>query len=428
MLHELVVEGNVVTPEGIHDAQIGIDEGYITELKKQGLKGERKIETRRCLILPGFIDLHVHLREDSSHKWDYKEDFKSGTAAALHGGITTVVDMPNTPSPGINAERIREKKQLARAKSKGLIDIFFHGGVTESNLNALADMQKEVVAYKIYLSETNGLQIGEGTLPKALKAVEATSKPAVIHCEDQRIIDSRREEFKSGRKVEKKHKELHSELRPAKAELSAVKHVLSSASALSGIKINIAHVSVYDTVGILRQYKNVHCEVTPHHLFFTKNDVLSKKSLLKTNPPLRTEENRLRLLAAFKEGQIDFLATDHAPHTKEEKAQDILDAPPGVPNLDTYGNFVAWLIVRCDVHPTLIARVSAYNPALFLGLNDRGRIEVGKRANLTILDLQKQVKISSEHLYTKCGWSPFEGYELPGAVKHAIFNGVVATE
>ena len=428
MIHELVIGGNVVNPEGIHEVQIGIDEGYITELKKQGLKGERKIETLRCLIFPGFIDLHAHLREDSSHKWDYKEDFKSGTAAALHGGITTVVDMPNTPSPGINAERIREKKELARAKSKGFIDIFFHGGVTESNLNALADMQKEVVAYKIHLAETGGLQIGEETLSKALKAVEATSKPALIHCEDQHVIDKRREEFKSGGKVEKKHKEPHSELRPDEAELSAVKNVLSSASALSGIKINIAHVSVSDTVGILRQYKNVYCEVTPHHLFFTKNDVLSKKSFLKTNPPLRTEENRQRLLAAFKEGKIDFLATDHAPHTKEEKAQDILDAPAGVPNLDTYGNFVSWLIVRCDVHPTLIARVCSYNPALFLGLNDRGRIEVGKRANLTILDLQKQVEISSEHLNTKCGWSPFEGYEFPGTVKHAIFNGVVATE
>jgi dihydroorotase len=428
MLHELVIEGNVVNPEGIHEAQIGIDEGNITELKKQGLKGEREIETRRCLIFPGFIDLHAHLREDSSHKWDYKEDFKSGTAAALHGGITTVVDMPNTPSPGINAERIREKKELARTKSKGLIDILFHGGVTESNLNALADMQKEVVAYKIYLSETGGLHIDEVTLPKALKAVKATSKPAVIHCEDQHIIDSRREEFKSRGGGEKKHKELHSELRPDEAELSAVKNVLASASASSGIKINIAHVSVYDTVGILRQYKNVYSEVTPHHLFFTKNDVLAKKAFLKTNPPLRTEENRQRLLAAFKEGRIDFLATDHAPHTKEEKAQDILEAPAGVPNLDTYGNFVSWLIIRCNIHPTLIARGCSYRPALFLGLKDRGRIEVGKRANLTILDLQKQVRVSSENLHTKCGWSPFEGYEFPGTVRHTIFNGVAVTE
>jgi dihydroorotase len=441
MLHELIVEGKIVNPERIEDAQIAIDEGYITELKKHGLRGERKIEALRWLIFPGFIDLHAHLREDSSHRWDYKEDFKSGTEAALHGGITTVVDMPNTPLPGINSERIRRKKDLARRESKGLVDLLFCGGVTESNLNALAAMQQDVVAYKIYLAETGGLYISEETLPRAIKAVEAASKPAVIHCEDQRIIEKRREELRAEGE-ERESLEIYSELRPDEAELSAVRNVLSSAVASRwgsaprprkpckglGVEINIAHVSVYDTLRIIKRYKNVHCEVTPHHLFFTKNDVLAKRAFLKTNPPLRTEENRQRLLAAFKEGGIDFLVSDHAPHTKEEKAGDILEAPAGVPNLDTYGNFVSWLIVDCDVHPTLISQVCSYNPALFLGLHDRGRIEVGKRAHLTILDMQKRVKISNEHLYTKCGWSPFEGYEFPGAVRHTICNGVVMTD
>ena len=431
MPHDLVVEGKVVNPEEIYDAQIGIDRGYITEIKKQGLRGERKIEDARgCLIFPGFIDIHAHLREDSSHKWDYKEDFGSGTQAALHGGITTVVDMPNTPLPGINSGRIKAKRKLAYIKSKGLIDLFFCGGVTESNMNTVADMQKEVVAYKIYLAETSGgLYIRDEMLPEAIKAVEATSKPLVVHCEDQGIIEKRKEELKIRGKEWRGHQvEIHSELRPEEAELSAVEKVVATVS-LSN-KINIAHVSVYATLGIIRQYKKggLNCEVTPHHLFFSKTDVLAKKAFLKTNPPLRTEENRLRLLGAFKEGEIDFLVTDHAPHTKEEKARDILEAPAGVPNLDTYGNFVSWLIVCCDVHPKLISRVCSYNPATFLGLNDRGRIEVGKRANLTILDLKKRVKISGEHLYTKCGWSPFEGCEFPGAVRHTIFNGTVVSE
>jgi len=445
MLHDLVIEGKVVNPEEIYDAQIGIDEGYITEIKKHGLRGERKVDAvSGCLVFPGFIDMHAHLREDSSHKWDYKEDFKSGAAAALHGGISTVVDMPNTPLPGINSERIRKRKKLAYIKSKGLIDLFFCGGVTESNTdidtNAIMDMRKEVVAYKIYLAETSGgLCIHEELLPEAIKKVVATSKPVVIHCEDRAIIENRKKELKIKSKEwsTQKHVEIHSRLRPEEAELSAVRKVLSAASASSSslynqikIKINIAHVSVYETLGMIKRYEQgkVHCEVTPHHLFFSKRDVLAKKAFLKTNPPLRTWKNRLRLLEAFKKGGIDFLVTDHAPHTKEEKARDILDAPAGVPNLDTYGNFVAWLIARCGVHPKLISQVCSYNPAMFLGLNDRGRIEVGKRANLTILDIKKQVKISSELLYTKCGWSPYEGYEFPGTVKHTIFNGVVETE
>ncbi len=431
MLHDLVIEGKVVNPDGVYDAQIGIDGGYITELKKQGLRSERKIEAARgCLIFPGFIDLHAHLREDSSHKWDYKEDYKSGAAAALHGGISTVVDMPNTPLPGINSERIKAKRKLADIKSRGLIDVFFCGGVTESK-TAIMGMRKEVVAYKIYLAETSGgLYIRDEMLPEAIKAVEATSKPVVIHCEDQGIIETRSKELKVKSKEWRSHVEIQSWLRPEEAELSAVRKVLSAASASTAFKINIAHVSVYDTLGIIGRYERgkVYCEVTPHHLFFSTRDVIRKKAFLKTNPPLRTAENRLRLLEAFKNGGIDFLVTDHAPHIKEEKERDILDAPAGVPNLDTYGNFVAWLIESCNTHPTLISRVCSYNPAMFLGLNDRGRIEVGKRANLTILDINKREKIRCEDLYTKCGWSPFEGYELPGKVKHTIFNGVVETE
>ncbi len=299
-------------------------------------------------------------------------------------------------------------------------------------------MRKEVVAYKIYLAETSGgLYIRAEMLPEAIKAVEATSKPVVIHCEDQGIIETRSKDLKVKSKEWRSHVEIQSWLRPEESELSAVRKVLSAASASTTlrynqikIKINIAHVSVYDTLGIIGRYERskVYCEVTPHHLFFSTRDVIRKNAFLKTNPPLRTEENRLRLLEAFKKGGIDFLVTDHAPHTKDEKERDILDAPAGVPNLDTYGNFVAWLIESCNTHPTLISRVCSYNPAMFLGLNDRGRIEVGKRANLTILDINKREKIRCEHLYTKCGWSPFEGYELPGTVKHTIFNGVVETE
>jgi len=432
MLHDLVVEGKVVNPEGVYEAQIGIDDGYITEIKKQGLRAEKTVAARGCLIFPGFIDIHAHLREDSSHKWDYKEDFGTGSAAAVHGGITTVVDMPNTPLPGINADRIRKKRELARATSKGLIDVFFYGGVTESNLSAIADMQKEVVGYKIYLCETTGgLYIREEMLPAAIKAIQATSKPVVIHCEDQGIVEKKKEELKV------KDSRNYSELRPEEAELAAVSRVLStvSRSAPGGhdrakikVNTNIAHVSVYETLSMIKPYKNVHGEVTPHHLFFNNEDVRAKQAFLKTNPPLRAEENRQRLLDALKRGEIDFLATDHAPHTQEEKSLDFSVAPAGVPNLDTYGNFVSWLIARCDVRPELISRLCAYNPAAFLGLDDRGRIEAGKRANLTVLDLHRSVKICGERLYTKCGWSPFEGYEFPGAVRHTIFNGVILSE
>jgi len=424
MHHELVVEGRIVNPGSgvVHDTvQIGIDGAFITELKKQGLSGERSIDVRGCLIFPGFIDMHAHLREDSSEKWSYKEDFKSGSEAAIHGGITTIADMPNTPLPAINAARLRAKKELAQLKSR--VDIFFYGAITESNTNTeeLAGMNEEAIGYKIFLAD-GPLYIGRERLPEALRVVEAisTSKPIVVHCEDQELIENRREELEKNKDVQA-GAEVHSWLRPAQAELSAVRRVLSIASGIRN-SINIAHISLYDSLLLIRRTAGIYCEVTPHHLFFNTEDLSMKKGLLKTNPPLRTESNRRKLLDAFIRGEIDFLVTDHAPHTMDEKTLDIMDAPAGVPNLDTFGSFVAWLIYSRGVNPELISRVCSYNPAKFLGLTDRGSIEVGKRANLTILE-HRRVKVRSEQLRTKCGWSPFEGYEFPGTAKYTIING-----
>ena len=418
MRHELVVEGRIANPDRIFEAQLGIDGGLISVMKRQGLTGERTLDAHECLIFPGFIDLHVHLREDSSHQWDYKEDFKTGTMAALHGGVTTVVDMPNTPLPGITADRLQAKKALAR--SQGLVDILFYGGVVNSNVTALGDLQPEVAAFKLFFTPMGELQLDEAILPDALRAVETASRPATIHCEDPQIIAQWRERARQ--------RDLYSRLRPEDAELSAVRKVLAAAAVVPRLHINIAHVSVHETVELIKQYPAVHGEVTPHHLFFTRDDAAAKQAFLKMNPPLRTEENRQRLIAALKAGELDFLATDHAPHTREEKLQGFAEAPAGVPHLDTYGNFVAWLMTRCELHPTQIARICTWNPAQFLGLADRGHIDVGKRAHLTILDLRKATKIHSDRLYTKCGWSPFEGIEFPGTVKHTIYNGVVMTD
>ncbi|MCW3132112.1 MAG: dihydroorotase family protein [Candidatus Methanospirare jalkutatii] len=413
-MHELVIEGRFVHPEGIFEAEVGVDEGRISAVRKQGLSGERRVSAGAgCLIFPGFVDLHAHLREDESHEWSYKEDFLSGAKAAVHGGVTTVVDMPNTPRPATSAERVRAKKRLAE-KAQGLAEILFCGGVTEENLHSgeIERMREEVVAFKIYLCETTGgLYLPANALPKALLATRG--KPVVFHCEDQELV-------LRGRRSE------------AATEVSAVRSVLSAALSLNAnvraeLKINIAHVSSEEAVFALRTFRNhtdaprVFCEVTPHHLFFSEKDA-ARNRMLRVNPPLRSERSRRTLLNALKRGEIDFIASDHAPHTAAEKAE----GAAGVPNLDTFGSFVGWLILR-GVSPCRIASACAAMPASFLSLKDRGRIEEGKRADFTILDLKRMRKISSEHLYTKCGWSPFEGCEFP-SVRHTIVKGEVKSE
>ncbi|MHC1635209.1 MAG: dihydroorotase [Candidatus Methanospirareceae archaeon] len=420
-MRDLVVAGRIASRDGVYEGEIGIDNGIIAEIKKQGVKGERRIEAKGCLIFPGFIDIHAHLREDDGHRWDHKEDFRTGTAAALHGGITTIVDMPNTPSPGVSLERIRRKKELAA--KKGLIDVMFAGGVTTYNTEELTNMKREVVLYKIYLCETTGgLRIPKDFLLEAMSVIARTSKPVTIHCEDQGILDEIKKDLKG---VNERN---YSDIRPEEAEVSSVKFVVRLLQGKKlDLRVNVAHISTYGALKEIYDNEKCFCEVTPHHLFFSREDMLEKRAFLKMNPPLREENSRRLLLKALLSYKIDFLVSDHAPHTREEKERDFSEAPSGVPNLDTYGNFVAWLIKR-GANPTLISRMCASNPASFLGLNDRGVIEIGKRADISILDMKKGVKITSENLYTKCGWSPFEGYEFPGSIRYVILKGEIRNE
>ncbi len=431
-VHDLVIEGCFVNAYGIIHGEIGIDGGFITDVRRQGLRGEKRICTRGCLVFPGFIDIHVHLRDDGSHEWSYKEDFNTGARAAIHGGVTAVADMPNTPLPAKTVGRVKEKKRLA---SVAAIDVLFYGAVTMDNLGEIARMCDEVIAFKIYLCETTGgLYMDERCLPVALSVLLRAGMPLVIHCENQNMIsaglrENPETELSAVRYVLRTLRELkHGEMSPhlhgeSAGENSATENMERERGR---VLVNIAHVSVYDTVRLIRTSCGcadvaVCCEVTPHHLFFSTDDRVRDRRL-NVYPPLRSKHNAQQLFNAFKRGHIDFLASDHAPHTAEEKVRD----EAGIPNLDTYGSFAGWLI-RKGVPPERIAAACSYNPARFLSLRDRGLIEKGMRADITVIDLKKTRRIRSDALFTKCGWSPFEGYELP-SVKHTILKGDVKSE
>jgi dihydroorotase len=161
------------------------------------------------------------------------------------------------------------------------------------------------------------------------------------------------------------------------------------------------------------------CEAALHHLFFSRKAIKSN-GLLKTNPPLRREEDRVALVEGLRGGDVDFLVTDHAPHTMQEK---VVEGMSGVPGLDDYGHLVSWLMKSQSFEPRRIARVCSSNPASFYGLRDRGEISVGKRADMSILDLRSSEKVTAETVMSKCGWSPYEGTEFPGRVKWTIVGG-----
>ncbi len=414
MEYDLVVEGRVVLPGSVKDAQVGIRDGRISAVKRQGLRAERTIRAPdSCLVFPGFIDSHVHLREPG---WEYKEDIRSGTLAAAHGGVTTVFDMPNNPTPTTSPVALDRKRRLAESKAK--VEVRFFAGVTDANLAQLRLMAPSAVGFKAYLARSTGdLVLSNGGLAKAIPEVGATGKPFSLHCEDQAIIDSRASSRSS-----------YADLRPPEAEVASVREVVGMVRKDGGVRANICHVSTAEALRLVEgsggSGHRVHCEAALHHLFFTRKD-LDGNPLLRTNPPLRGESDRVALLEGLVGGSVNSLVTDHAPHTREEKLSEGL---AGVPGLDDYGHVVAWLVMRVGVDPLVVSRACSSDPASFFGLPDRGEVAVGRRGDLTVLDLKSPQRVAEGELQTKCGWSPYEGFEFPGGARWTVSGGRVVLD
>lgn len=414
MKHDLVVAGKVVSPIGVQEMEIGISDGKIAEMRRQGLAGTRVIKAGRALIFPGFIDIHVHMREPG---WEQKEDFRTGSEAAVHGGVTTVADMPNNPRPAIDPDALREKARLA--SKKALVDVRFYGGVVYKELDELQRISNSVVGYKVYLAKTTGnLTFPPSELEEAFGLIAGTGRPASLHCEDQEIIDERTKELD-----EEKRPDVYSDMRPPEAEAKSVRRVVAALRTAPRLRANVCHASTEETLSMVSAAKSrgahLQCEATLHHLYFDRSAML-ESSLLRTNPPLRPKKDRTALLQGLKNGSVSFLVTDHAPHLREEKLSDGLS---GVPGLDDYGHVVSWLIRKGEVDPAVVARVACSNPASFIGLGDRGQIEVGRRADLSILDIRSPEVVRAKDVRSKCGWSPYEGIEFPGRTRWTIRGG-----
>ena len=415
MEHDLVLEGRVVSPGGLVDSEVGVSDGLIAEVG-HGLKGARKIRTERCLIFPGFVDMHVHLREPG---WERKEDFGTGTRAAAHGGVTTVADMPNNPAPTTTAGALRLKVRLASEKAK--VDVKFYGGADPGALGRLEELAGGVVGYKLYLSETTGAgAFPEAKLGGAFESAGKVGKPVSMHCERQSVIDGRRRELSGVDSPD-----VHCDIRPPEAETEAVAAAIEALRGHRATRANVCHASTGEAVRLVRRAKeegvNVRCEAALHHLFFNRRATLENR-LLKTNPPLRAEEDRLALVDGVRDGGVSFLVTDHAPHLLEEKVE---GGAAGVPGLDDYSHVVSWLLRGEGVDPMTMARVASRNPAKYLGLEDRGEVSVGKRADFTILDARSGERASNDLVQSKCGWSPYEGVEFPGRARWVIMKGEV---
>lgn len=397
----LSIEGSIVNKDKVFRGRIEIDQsGMINKIGEP--TGDADFIFTDELIFPGFIDLHVHAREDMSHTQDYKEDFISAGEAAVNGGVVAFVEMPNNPIPPIDDKSYAEKKELAK---KCPVTVLLYAGIGPRT----KPLSKKV-PYKVFMGKSVG-DLFFTTLEDLESVIKNYEGQYVsFHCEDPEILE------------ENKNQPTHESQRPPQAEISGIDFALKLIEKYN-IFGKICHVSTVEGINKIIEAKkrgvNVTVEVTPHHLYFSK----ANKNL-QVNPPIRTEENCIALIKLLKKGDIDFLATDHAPHTTEEKEKGI----SGMPHLDTYGPFVTWLMKEHGFTLEEVTRVCSQNPANFVNnfLEQKyGEIKEGFIGSLTVLDMSKPVTITKEILKTKCGWSPFEGTTFPGSVAMTIIKGKI---
>jgi len=386
------IEGRIVNYNGEKKRRIEVNTntGMIEKMEEPTGKADLLLQDE--LIFPGFVDVHVHAREDVSGSQVYKEDFQTMSKAALHGGVTFVADMPNNPVPPIDDASYKAKQKLAK---KALVGIVLYAGIG-ANTNPLSTR----VPYKVFMASSVGDLFFETFQQLEQALAKYRGCDISFHCENPEMIS-----------------ESH---RPPEAESSAIEFALYLIKKYE-LRGKICHCSTSEGVRLVAQAKRkkvaVTCEVTPHHLYFGETQ-------LRVNPPLRTRKDQLALVEALRDGTIDYLATDHAPHTKEERKQGI----SGMPHLDTYGPFVTWLMQEHQFTPELIAHCCTYNPGQFINQFTQekyGKIEEGYVGSLTIIDPHRPAQITSERLATKCGWSPFEGVEFPGQVVYTIHKGKI---
>ncbi|VVB58367.1 Allantoinase [Candidatus Anstonella stagnisolia] len=395
----IIKNGKLVLAGGILEADLLLEGTKISGIGKFDAKerGEEKIDAKGMLVFAGFVDAHVHLRDPEDIR---KEDFSTGTAAALAGGFTSVIDMPNYRNPATTtAAALAQKREIAKKKAR--CNYSFHFGASENNFEEVR--KANPASLKIFLSDTkSGLWVKSNQSLRRHLTEFAHEKPVLVHAEDAGTIEIEKE-------------------RGIGASLAGIKRAGDIAARI-GRKVHFCHLSSEQEVACARRFGNsITCEVTPHHLFLNEKDA-QKNPLAGMNPPLRSITQMKGLWKML--DNVDIIASDHAPHTLEDKK----NGAAGVPGLETAVSLMLDAAAKKKVSYLRIAQLMCEKPCGIFGMQERGKLEKGYCADVTVVDPKEEWVVDASSLYTKCGWSPFEGSKLKGKVKCTIVNGKIAYE
>lgn len=407
--------GTLVTPGGEARADIGVQGERIVSIGDlSGASAGETYDAAGLHILPGVIDSQVHFREPGL---DWKEDLETGARSAALGGVVAVFEMPNTNPSTTSPDMLADK--LARARGRMDIDHAFYAGATHTNVGVLAEMEATpgCCGVKVFMGASTGdlLVQDDAGVEAVLRAIK---RRAAFHSEDEYRLAERRELAVTG------DWQSHIIVRDVEAAVSSTRRLLRIARAC-GKRIHVLHISTAEEMELLRDAKDVaSVEVLPNHLTLVAPDCYERlKGFAQQNPPVREAHHREALWRALNAGIVDVLATDHAPHTIEEKQLPYPASPSGMPGVQTLVPVMLTHVNDGKLSLQRFVELTSAGPQRVFGLADKGRIAEGYHADFTVVDLKRRETITAQWSKSKCGWTQFDGFEATGWPVATIVRG-----
>lgn len=407
----LIKGGRVICPKSGIDkiADVHIVDGHIKEIKEQiTVDGNTEIiPAKGKLVMPGIVDIHTHLRTPGL---EYKEDLISGSQSALAGGITTIACMPNTKPTLDNPETLRTLNK--RVEEEALINIEIISAITEGlKGDTLADLRGNFEAGAVGFSDDGRTTMNDDYMVDAFKIANTLNVPVITHCEDH----EKSELYKN-------------EPAPPELEYTIVERDIALCESVNG-RLHICHISTKQGVDYVQSAKErnvqVTCEVAPHHFSITQEEIDSLDPYTKVNPPIRKNEHKLAIIEGIKNGTIDVIATDHAPHEQESKEKSFAEASFGITGFETsFGLSYTHLVKTGHISINHMVEMMTNKPAELLHLS-AGTLEIGVKADVAIADLEETYIIEPEKFFSKGKNTPFKGKTVTGKITHTFVEGVL---
>lgn len=421
MMKVLIKNGRVIDPASKLDkvSDLLIEDGKIAEIKTAlSVKSDQIIDANGCFVMPGFIDLHTHLRDPG---FEEKETIETGALAAAKGGFTTILAMPNTSPVVDNADVVNYIHQ--KAKNLAVVHVLSIGAVTKGQEGKeLADIHQMVLAGIPAISEDGKSVMDTNIYYQAMQIAKEEGIPVFAHCEDKNLMMSG--VVNAGKQAEKLH--LPGILNAVEDTVIARDLVLAGST---GAQLHLCHCSTKNGVLMLKDAKahgmKVTAEACPHHFTLTEEDITEDNADFKMNPPLRSKEDMEAIREGLKNDIIDVIATDHAPHTAIEKGMSMKKAPFGIVGLETAASLTySELVLGKYLTPMQMAEKLSYNPAKIIGI-EKGALKEGAAADIVIFDPNKTYTILKEDLAGKAKNTPFHNRKVTGKVMATLVDGRV---